>query len=53
MVDAYAKGAPYPFASITAQEVFETGFIPSDTDYRVFRDYGNLPGMLKIFYFFF
>ena len=47
MVDAYADGAPYPFASIVGQEIFETGFIPSDTDYRIFRDYGNLPGMLK------
>lgn len=42
---AYAKAAPYPFANIVAQEIFEARLVPSDTDFKIFRDYGKIPGM--------
>ncbi|CAH1243705.1 Hypp7143 [Branchiostoma lanceolatum] len=45
LVRAYAEAAKYPFASVTAQELFQSNVIPSDTDFHIYRDYGNLPGI--------
>lgn len=42
---AYAQGAAYPHASIVAQEIFQSGFITADTDYRIYRDFGAVAGM--------
>ncbi|XP_062551183.1 endoplasmic reticulum metallopeptidase 1-like [Armigeres subalbatus] len=45
MIDLYAEAIRHPFAQAAAEELFQSGLIPSDTDFRIFRDFGNIPGM--------
>ncbi|XP_061384105.1 endoplasmic reticulum metallopeptidase 1-like isoform X2 [Danaus plexippus] len=45
IVEVYAGAVPHPFASSLAQELFESGLIPADTDFRIFRDFGNMSGV--------
>lgn len=45
LIKAYAAAAPYPFANIVAQEIFEAKLVPSDTDFKIFRDFGQIPGL--------
>ncbi|KAH8418651.1 hypothetical protein KR222_008448, partial [Zaprionus bogoriensis] len=44
----YKKGVKYPFATTIAEEIFQEGLIPSDTDYRIFVQFGNIPGTYKL-----
>lgn len=44
IVDHYKK-VKYPNAQAAGEEIFQSNLIPSDTDFRIFRDYGNIPGM--------
>ncbi|XP_030558018.1 endoplasmic reticulum metallopeptidase 1 [Drosophila novamexicana] len=45
LMNYYQKYAPHPFSITLAEELFQNNFIPSDTDFRIFRDYGNVPGL--------
>ncbi|KRG04648.1 endoplasmic reticulum metallopeptidase 1 [Drosophila mojavensis] len=45
LVDYYKKYIKYPFATTMAEEGFQSGTIPSDTDFRQFNKYGKLPGL--------
>lgn len=46
MMDYYKNVATHPTASVLGDELFKAGFIPSDTDFRNFRDFGNIPGTI-------
>lgn len=41
----YSQVAPHPHASVLGEELFQNNLIPSDSDYRIFRDFAGLPGM--------
>ncbi|XP_011872010.1 PREDICTED: endoplasmic reticulum metallopeptidase 1-like [Vollenhovia emeryi] len=45
IIEMYAKSVPYPYASSLAQEIFESGIVPGDTDFRIFRDFGKISGL--------
>ena len=50
---AFSKVAPYPRGNSMAQDFFELGLIPADTDYRMFsyRHHGYVPGVDLAFVF--
>ncbi|CAD7014588.1 unnamed protein product [Ceratitis capitata] len=41
----YKQSVPRPFATTIAEELFQNNFVPSDTDFRIFRSYGMVPGL--------
>ncbi|KAJ6644220.1 Endoplasmic reticulum metallopeptidase 1 [Pseudolycoriella hygida] len=45
MMDYYKSVAMHPTASVLGDELFKGGLIPSDTDFRNFRDFGEIPGL--------
>ncbi len=45
LASAWARSVPHPYGTVVAQDVFQSGAIPSDTDFRVYRDEGHWPGL--------
>ncbi|KAH8393256.1 hypothetical protein KR215_000656, partial [Drosophila sulfurigaster] len=41
----YKRYIKHPFATTMAEEIFQAGIIPSDTDFRQFKTYGQIPGL--------
>ncbi|XP_017864630.1 PREDICTED: endoplasmic reticulum metallopeptidase 1-like [Drosophila arizonae] len=41
----YKKHIKHPLATTLAEEIFQLGLIPSDTDFRQFTTFGNIPGL--------
>jgi hypothetical protein len=46
---AYARSAPYPHGTVIGQDIFQSGAIPSSTDFEIYRDAG-LVGLDVAFY---
>ena len=42
---AYARAVPYPHGSVYGQDLFQSGAIPSATDFEVYRDLGRARGL--------
>ncbi|XP_060655349.1 endoplasmic reticulum metallopeptidase 1-like [Drosophila nasuta] len=45
LVDYYKNYVKHPFATTVGEEIFQSGIMPSDTDFRQFVNYGNIPGL--------
>jgi Peptidase family M28 len=45
LIRHYARAVRHPNGQAAAEEIFHSGVIPSDTDFRIFRDFGHVPGM--------
>ncbi len=45
LTEEYARSVPLPYGTVLGQDIFQSGIIPSDTDFRVYRDEGRLRGL--------
>ncbi|XP_041675681.1 endoplasmic reticulum metallopeptidase 1-like [Drosophila eugracilis] len=45
LLDYYKENAVHPFATTLGEEIFQTGSLPSDTDFGILTKYGNLIGL--------
>ncbi|KAK4538354.1 hypothetical protein CDCA_CDCA17G4379 [Cyanidium caldarium] len=45
LVRAYARAVPRPHTASYVQDVFEQGWIPAETDFRIFAEKAHVPGL--------
>lgn len=45
LVEIFSNAVDDAHATVIGEEIFQSGLIPSDTDFRIFRDFGNLKGL--------
>ncbi|XP_017490382.1 PREDICTED: endoplasmic reticulum metallopeptidase 1-like [Rhagoletis zephyria] len=45
LMKIYHRNAKRSFATTFAEELFQSGIIPSDTDFRIFKNFGDIPGL--------
>ncbi|XP_034110824.1 endoplasmic reticulum metallopeptidase 1-like isoform X3 [Drosophila albomicans] len=45
LVNHYKESIKHPFATTMGEEIFQSGIMPSDTDFRQFNLFGNIPGL--------
>jgi hypothetical protein len=45
LTEEYARSVPLPYGTVLGQDIFQSGVIPSDTDFRIYRDTGRLRGL--------
>lgn len=45
LTEEYARSVPLPYGTVLGQDIFQSGAIPSDTDFRIYRDQGRLRGL--------
>ncbi|XP_037942263.1 endoplasmic reticulum metallopeptidase 1-like [Teleopsis dalmanni] len=45
LIKYYSQHVKRPFATTMAEEIFQANLLPSDTDFRIFRDFGKIPGL--------
>lgn len=46
----YAGVVPYPYGNVIGEELFQSGVLPSDTDFRIFRDFGHIKGNVSLIF---
>ncbi|CAK9008105.1 unnamed protein product [Durusdinium trenchii] len=44
IAEAYKSHVSRPYGSSITQALFHTGLIPGETDFRIYRDFGDIPG---------
>jgi uncharacterized protein (DUF433 family) len=45
LVRMYHESSPHPFGQSLAEELYETGILQGRTDFQIFRDDGEIPGL--------
>ncbi len=43
----YLDAAPHPFCNSVGQDYYESGLVPSATDFQVFKDFGHPPASIS------
>uniref|UniRef100_A0A182P9Y2 FXNA-like protease n=1 Tax=Anopheles epiroticus TaxID=199890 RepID=A0A182P9Y2_9DIPT len=45
LMEYYRDFVPHPYCTAVAEELFQADLVPSETDYFVYSNFGNIPGM--------